>query len=1086
MRVLKVVAGTSTGSTVFELGRKAKSYDWDKAELLTDCLSQVFFGTGSFWSGNIEVYFELKGKLFCAGKRMQAGKSENYLAGEDDGNLTVYAEDYEGVLKYLGDFVGGDFLRYLQTVFVTAKDVGDFVSDNGRAILGDLVYAAKEAESDFDEKKFRELEEERARLEDIADASRLFARSAALKGVLDEKKKKAEELSALREELGAKKEIAAEKSEFDEARARHEQNRASAEKAKDVIAFREDAVKLKEILSRKEKSIEESKELDVRREDAEKQDEAAKEAVAYSETLRKYTEYKSKADELDGKVSEAEKRVEKSKADADSLEKAKKAAEESYAKDSEKRKKEFSEARKNEEKKYNDTAVAAKKAIATENDTAKAEKTRLAEVEKKLPEAENRAREAKSRIDELEKTGYTQESYDKFVSDESVRRADYDKQAENIRRENEEAKKAFEDEKAFVEHKKEEIAEKRALLSKEKESFLAEKPALENEKSVALYDVNPKNRYEVTKKYFGMGYNPTEFNLHLKSLKGRIAAIDARLSEIDARIKAIDEEIKGLKEPSLSVSAPEVKEIPEYKSLLPIDTTGFTALQLEYYDKLTVGEADEMLCGERKLYEDSAKEAESLSAEKKKLEQSLSEREKTVRKLNDEVNEANRKITENAKKQFAEEKFVFADEDKLSAARKELDEANEELERARKEREALPQAEKPAKCSEAAMAMISVGKIAPSGKAEETRSLSEEKKKEISELEKDEETLRAKLDGRNPDEYAVGNDEADRLSAEIKAFEEEGSRLSEEEKKFEGLPADITRRIAVNEKEIAENDEEILEAEKSLTEVAAGITASREAQARLKATDSEYKKLRRLAAEERKFASSAEAKKVVKKFNDGLGKMLAKMTDGRLTAKLEDCLRITENGEVIALSWLGSTDKTLVYVAVIKNAPCGEDKISNSLVVCGDVDMDRDLFLKCLSNTSVTLKTSVDFIPSEKPARKRKAKTSDAASTTAEKPEVSPTIVENTELEKTTEEKSEVSAAAKENLEIIETPAAEEKSVEKAAENKVVNEDKAAEEEIPSIAEEVKADSDKTEESVNPSEAEVLTENADDKANEIR
>lgn len=207
MRVLKVVAGTSTGSTVFELGRKAKSYDWDKAELLTDCLSQVFFGTGSFWSGNIEVYFELKGKLFCAGKRMQAGKSENYLAGEDDGNLTVYAEDYEGVLKYLGDFVGGDFLRYLQTVFVTAKDVGDFVSDNGKAILGDLVYAAKEAESDFDEKKFRELEEERARLEDIADASRLFARSAALKGVLDEKKKKAEELSALREELGAKKRL---------------------------------------------------------------------------------------------------------------------------------------------------------------------------------------------------------------------------------------------------------------------------------------------------------------------------------------------------------------------------------------------------------------------------------------------------------------------------------------------------------------------------------------------------------------------------------------------------------------------------------------------------------------------------------------------------------------------------------------------------------------------------------------------------------------------------------------------------------------------------------------------------------------
>lgn len=63
MRVLKVVAGTSTGSTVFELGRKAKSYDWDKAELLTDCLSQVFservlFGRGiSKYISSLKVSF---------------------------------------------------------------------------------------------------------------------------------------------------------------------------------------------------------------------------------------------------------------------------------------------------------------------------------------------------------------------------------------------------------------------------------------------------------------------------------------------------------------------------------------------------------------------------------------------------------------------------------------------------------------------------------------------------------------------------------------------------------------------------------------------------------------------------------------------------------------------------------------------------------------------------------------------------------------------------------------------------------------------------------------------------------------------
>ncbi len=514
-----------------------------------------------------------------------------------------------------------------------------------------------------------------------------------------------------------------------------------------------------------------------------------------------------------------------------------------------------------------------------------------------------------------------------------------------------------------------------------------------------------------------MGYNPQEFRLHLKSLEGRVAEINGEIKDIENRLGEIENELNGLKEPEMPENPPKDKEIPEYKSLLPIDTTGFTVLQNEYYDKLTTGNAEEMLKKAQSDKQQAENDVQTLVKDKETLTEELKKHEETVNKQNDVITDANNKLAENAKKQFTEEKFAFEGENKLKEAEKAQTVAEKELDEAKKEREALVPQEKPQECETITCEALSEGEI------ELIRKECEEKKEELNKLNEENEITRGKLDGRDVEKYAVSDDEAEKLSAEIKAFDEEEGRLNEEEKKFEELPKDITKQIARNEKEIAENDADISDAEKGLAVIVAGIAASKEAKAKLKETDGEYKRLRRLAGEERKFASSAEAKKVVKKFNDGVGKLLNKMTDGRLSAKLEDCLRITENGEVIALSWLGSTDKMLIYVACIKNAPVGDEKISNSLVVCGDVDMDKELFVKSLEPTTITLKTSVEYVLAEKPAKKRKTKTATteqpeepvkseetAKAEDAAKPETKPAEVTEAKPEEKAEEHSEVKA----------------------------------------------------------------------------
>jgi hypothetical protein len=173
MRLLKVICNAATGNTVFEFGGHNDSYDWEKSVLLADCLSQVFYNTTSTWSGNIEVYFELKGKNYCAGRKTRAGKIANYLAGEVKGKLLLLAFDYESFMAYLNDEVNGDFGMILTRCFVSSTQFDRFINEPSGTYFGFIKEAQSEKEKEFDMAEIAYLTAKTSRAVNQADVMSL-------------------------------------------------------------------------------------------------------------------------------------------------------------------------------------------------------------------------------------------------------------------------------------------------------------------------------------------------------------------------------------------------------------------------------------------------------------------------------------------------------------------------------------------------------------------------------------------------------------------------------------------------------------------------------------------------------------------------------------------------------------------------------------------------------------------------------------------------------------------------------------------------------------------------------------------------
>lgn len=145
MNLLKVICNSAPGTAVYEFGKKEKAYDYDKSSLLVNCIAQVFYNTPPKWSGNIEVYFELKGKNYCAGRKISAGKSSSYLAGEVKGKLLLFAFDSESMRAYLDDETGGNFDSVLERCLLTEEAFRNFAADPDAGVFGVIKKRGKKA-----------------------------------------------------------------------------------------------------------------------------------------------------------------------------------------------------------------------------------------------------------------------------------------------------------------------------------------------------------------------------------------------------------------------------------------------------------------------------------------------------------------------------------------------------------------------------------------------------------------------------------------------------------------------------------------------------------------------------------------------------------------------------------------------------------------------------------------------------------------------------------------------------------------------------------------------------------------------------
>ena len=263
MNLLKVICNSAPGTAVYEFGKKEKAYDYDKSSLLVNCIAQVFYNTPPKWSGNIEVYFELKGKNYCAGRKISAGKSSSYLAGEVKGKLLLFAFDSESMRAYLDDETGGNFDSVLERCLLTEEAFRNFAADPDAGVFGVI-------------KKARE---ESALLFNVALVETLKAQTAA-------KKVKKSEVDAISSELDSAK----------------EQNEVLLRSLSDMKAESEE---LAELIRRNDRSMEinaELEKLDIRQKELDKR----KDKLADNGKIREALKLRERNEEIEKEIAEAE------------------------------------------------------------------------------------------------------------------------------------------------------------------------------------------------------------------------------------------------------------------------------------------------------------------------------------------------------------------------------------------------------------------------------------------------------------------------------------------------------------------------------------------------------------------------------------------------------------------------------------------------------------------------------------------------------------------------------------------------------------------------------------------------------------
>ncbi|MEG1922937.1 MAG: hypothetical protein RR307_00560 [Clostridia bacterium] len=972
MKLLKVICTAATGNSVFEFGAKTVSYDWENSVLLADCLSQVFYNCESTWSGNIEIYFELKGKNYCAGRKMYNGKYSNYLAGEVKNKLLLLAFDNESMHAYLDDEVGCDFSMILERCFVSETNFERFVKEPSADYFGFIKQAVNEKRLSFDMAQVEELSVKTAKV--------------VLKSEVDNIKIKRDNINMEYKQATLKQEnlkvLVAQLSEAVERQRKAEQlhlkkdelikMQVEIEKLKKANTDSEKAKEAEKIQNEKKKEIEEINRIKVEKENELKK--AENDIINYSATIialtnaeryvkqqKEYEIVESEIKELNNNKKRLINKNNEQKLKAENINKEKEEAEKEGADEQkaqmekDKKQKQLIEAEKELD--------SCKKVAETIANDIKLNAEKIEKAQKELAEVDDKRQKSKAVITEIDAVGFTQESYDVTIKEERERRAQYNKtvvkfeEAEKIRIKKEEEKKKENDSKMLKFNER--INELINLIS---EIDLKEEE-LSAEKEEALFDINPKNAVVTDKKYFGKGYTPFEVYSQKKFLKGRITEIDGIYANNIQLKKQYNKELENLLKQTAVIDVEPMeskKAIPEYVEKFLFDENELTAIQKDYVLALKNGKGAQQKKAATDALATFNKRFDELSEIIKGDNNNLVNQEKSAA-LN--IKKAEDKVEILKKEQIADIKIhKFEKQAEYDNIIKDINENEKEIAKIDEQLVGKKATKPTVLLNDSERSYVKNSAIIISLMA---KNKSEEDKlnKQIEKLKKECENLTADINNKEKSIDKINitcsildDEQIKKNQAAIDNYERERAENDCEISKLGDVPIDATKQIAEVNNDLAECGNVIMD--KQLEQEKLNIMYENKKQEYNEYKES-VKKLQeaKLVVDSiinRQFRSNAQAANYLSDYSKRADKLLKKMTEKRLGLSIDEEFQVLDNkNNPIEFNTLNATDLLLIYIACAQSAPILDGDADGWLVIDGNIATDREQIEKALADAQL-------------------------------------------------------------------------------------------------------------------------------------
>ena len=948
MNLLKVICNSAPGTAVYEFGKKEKAYDYDKSSLLVNCIAQVFYNTPPKWSGNIEVYFELKGKNYCAGRKISAGKSSSYLAGEVKGKLLLFAFDSESMRAYLDDETGGNFDSVLERCLLTEEAFRNFAADPDAGVFGVIKKAREEsallfnvalvetlkAQTAAKKVKKSEVDAISSELDNAKEQNEVLLRS------LSDMKAESEELAELIRRNDRSKEINAELEKLDI-------RQKELDKRKDKLA---DNGKIREALKLRERNEEIEKEIAEAEEEKRNEEKTTAllvTAQAFADKLNEDKKARERKEQLEERVRELEDNKKSLEEKKEDLKREKEEWEKERALEKEQNTQQSEEEQKVAEQRTLDEEK--EKQLSKEKEDLLSEKEALSE----------RLKNAEKELRELESSGLTQKKFDE----------EREKEAESLRRA-EEAEKQRDAQIADRENFEKELA----FLREEAEGYRSERNTLEKDKAAVEteiveinFDIDPKNSLSSTKKYFGRGYTPFGYYKKKKEQEARLAEAEKEVSDYAVRIDELSAKTDNLLEEieKRSASGPEGNRdvvIPEIYRAPSYDYDGVCG---EYVEALKKGKGEAFINEKRNVYEE-------LHAKDKHLDEKIAACDEQINSLGQAAPE---KSSEEPSVQPDEK--PFEKEEELARCEEEYEQVNSEIARLNGEIEKTAHSEEnepseeikpyvddpsaiPVLMSDAAMRRKQADdKIKNLRKEKENN---ENRVNEISgELKTAPEELESKLVPQEEEEL-IGKEENEISEKKEQLLKELDEKDPETEKADERY-AQLTASSAETENALIANQEEIKKLNEKYEAKKADYEAYKASKAELEAAMAAVE-----AVPERRFVSNTAASDYLAEYEKHAGEIFSSLMGDEYSLQISEGFKVMKAGEELPWDTLSSDDKLMTYLSLARALPETEGIKADWLLVDGAAVEDKERMEKAYEILKAPHAFKTEFSEREKTA----------------------------------------------------------------------------------------------------------------------